>query len=88
MPISKAGLVCRRAQDYENDSDVRWSKHVCRFPNPAGFGPEYHAWRNVLKRRMEREGIDSYKDATPAQWVAIQVYALTVEPIASNGMAA
>ena len=37
---------------------------------------------------MEREGIRGYKDATPAQWAAIQAYALTVEPIASNGMAA
>jgi len=37
---------------------------------------------------MECEGIRGYKDATPAQWVAIQAYALTVEPIASNGMAA
>src|SRR5205807_9129453 len=60
----------------------------CRFPNPAGFGPEYSAWRNALKRRMEREGISGYKHSTPAQWAAIQAYALTVEPIASNGMAA
>src|SRR5205807_720026 len=88
MPISKAGLVCPRTRGHENDGDVCWSKHVCCFPNPAGFGPEYRAWRNALKRRMECEGIRGYKDATPAQWVAIQAYALTVEPIASNGMAA
>src|SRR5437879_4514621 len=36
---------------------------------------------------MECKGISGYKHSTPAQWVAIQAYALTVEPIASNCMA-
>ena len=36
---------------------------------------------------MERQGIPGCKHSTLAQWAAIQVYALTVEPIASNGMA-
>ena len=87
-PKLKVGLVCPRTQGQENDGDIRWYKHVCQFPNPAGFGPEYSAWRNALKRRMERQGISGYKHSTPAQWAAIQAYALTVEPIASNGMAA
>ena len=37
---------------------------------------------------MECKGISGYKHSTPAQWAAIQAYALTVEPIASNGMVA
>ena len=34
---------------------------------------------------MEHDGIESFRRSTAAQWAALQVYALTVEPIASNG---
>ena len=36
---------------------------------------------------MERDGIRGFRDATAGQWAALQAYALTVEPIASNGRA-
>ena len=41
-----------------------------------------------MKRKMEQEGIRSWKLAAEDQWAAIQAYALTVEPLASNGRAA
>ena len=34
---------------------------------------------------MEQDGIESFRCSTAAQGAALQVYALTVEPIASNG---
>jgi hypothetical protein len=34
---------------------------------------------------MEQDGIESFRRSTAAQWAALQVFALTVEPIASNG---
>ena len=87
MPVSRVGLVCPRTPGHENDGDVRWCKHVCGFPNPGTLSPEYRGWRNAIKRRMEQDGIESFRRSTGAQWAALQVYALTVEPIASNGRA-
>ena len=80
----KSGLVCPRTKGHENDGDITWSKHTCRFPNPNTLSAEYSSWRNAIKRKMEQEGIRSWKLAADDQWAAIQAYALTVEPLASN----
>ncbi|RPB03034.1 hypothetical protein L873DRAFT_1787191 [Choiromyces venosus 120613-1] len=87
MPRSKAGLICPRTAGHENDGVIRWCKHVCRFPNLGTFSPEYRTWRNAIKCWMEREGIQSFRHSSAAQWARLQVYALTIEPIASNGRA-
>ncbi|PWW78847.1 hypothetical protein C7212DRAFT_340392 [Tuber magnatum] len=79
-------LVCSRTPGHENDGNVYWCKRVSLFPSPATYGPEYSTWRTTAKHNMERKQIFGYRDATPAQWAAIQAYALTVESIASNGM--
>lgn len=88
MPASKSGLVRPRTKGHENDGDIAWSKHICRFPNPATLSPEYKTWRDAIKRRMEQDRIRSWKLATDDQWEAIQAYGLTLEPLASNGRAA
>lgn len=88
MPASKSGLTRPRTKGHEDDGDIAWSKHVCRFPDPSTTSLEYKTWRDAIKRRMEQDRIRGRKLATPEQWAAIQAYALTVEPLASNGRAA
>lgn len=81
MAASKVGLVYPKSQGHENDGDINWCKYVCGFPNPRTFGPEYKAFRNAMKRKMEQDRIPGWKQSTAAQWAAIQAHALTVSPI-------
>ena len=88
MPGSKSGLTCPRTNGHANDGTVNWYKHICHFPNPLTTAPEYKAWRDPVFYRMQQHGIPSWALATPEQWTAIQVYGLSLEPLASNGRAA
>ena len=67
---------------------VNWCKYICRFPNPLATDPEYQEWRDPVFYRMQQDGIPSRALATPEQWTVIQVYDLSLEPLASNCRAA
>ena len=88
MAGSKSGLTCPRTKGHENDGTVNWCKHICRLPNPRTTDPEYKAWRDTVFYRMPQDGIPSRALATPEQWMAIQAFGLSLEPLASNGRAA
>ncbi|KAG0123719.1 hypothetical protein HOY82DRAFT_544085 [Tuber indicum] len=88
MPASKSGLTCPRTKGHEGDGNIAWCKHICSFPDPSTTSPGYKTWRDAIKRRTEQNRIRGWKLATPDQWAAIQAYALTIEPLASNGRAA
>lgn len=81
MAASKVGLVHPKSQGHEDDGDINWCKYVCGFPNPKTYSPEYRAFRNAMKRKMEQDRIPGWKRSTAAQWAAIQAYALTISPV-------
>ena len=73
---------------HENEGTVNWCKHIRRFPNPLTTDPEYKAWQDAVFYRMQQDDIPSRALATAGQWMAIQAYGLSLEPLASNGRAA
>ena len=81
MAGSKIGLPFERSGAFKNLGDVNWSKHISGFPHPQTYGQEYKAWRNAMKRKLEQDRIPGWKQSTAAQWVAIQAYAMTLQPI-------
>jgi len=84
MAASKVGLTCEKLASFKNDGDVTWCKHVCSFPHPRTYSPEYKAWRNTMKSKMEQDRIPGSKQSTAAQWAAIQAHALTLRPVSQR----
>jgi len=64
----------------KNDVDVSLCKHVYGFAPPRTNRPEYKAWRNAMKRKMEQDRIPGWKQSTTGQWAAMQAHALTLRP--------
>jgi len=81
MAASKVSLTFKKLASFKNDGDVTWCKHVCGFPHPRTYSPEYKAWRNAMKRKMKQGRITGWKQSTAGQWAAIQVQALTLWPV-------
>jgi len=84
MAASKVGLSFEKPASFKNDGDVTWCKHVCGFPHPRTYSPEYNAWRNTMKRKMEQDRIPGWKQCTAGQWAAIQAHALTLRPVSQR----
>jgi len=84
MRPSKVGLSFEKSASFKNDGDVAWCKHVCGFPHPRSYCPEYEAWRNAMKRKMEQDRITGWKQSTAGQWAAIQAHALTLQPVSQR----
>jgi len=84
MAASKVGLRFEKSGSFKNEGDVTLCKHVCGFPHPLTYSPEYTAWRNAMKRKMEQDRIPGWKQSTAGQWAAIQTYALTLRPVSQR----
>jgi len=84
MAASKVGLSFEKSASFKNDGDVTWCKHVCGFPHPRTYRPEYKAWRNATKPKMEQDRIPGWKQSTAAQWAPIQAHALTLRPVSQR----
>jgi len=84
MAASKVGLSFEKSASFKNDGDVTWCKHVCGFPHPRSYSPEYKAWRNAMKRKMEQDRISGWKQSTAGQCTAIQAHALTLRPVSQR----
>jgi len=84
MAASKVGLTFEKWTSFKNDCDVTWCKDVCGFPYPPTYSPEYKAWRNAMKRKMEQDRIPGWKQSTAAQWAAIQAHALTLRRVSQR----
>jgi len=81
MAASKVGLTFEKLGAFNNAGDVNWCKHICGFPRPRTYGPDYKAWRNAMKRKIEQDTIPGWKHSTAAQWSAIQAYDITLQPV-------
>jgi len=81
MVASKVLLSFEKSASFKNDRDVTWCKHVCGFPHPRTYSPEYKAWRNAMKRKREQDRIPGWKQSTAGKWAAIQAHALTLRPV-------
>jgi len=81
MTASKVGLSFKKLASFKKAGDVTWCKHVCGFPHPRTYSPEYKGWRNAIKRKMEQDRIPGWKQSTAGQWAAIQAHALTLWPV-------
>ena len=88
MPGSKSGLTCPGTKEHESDRTVYWCKDICRLLKPRTTDPEYKGWQDAVFHRMKQDGNPSRALATPGQWIAIQAYGLSLEPLASNSRAA
>jgi len=84
MAASKVGLSFGKSASFKNDGNVTWCKHICSFRHPRTYSPEYNAWRNAMKRKMEQDRIPGWKQSTAVQWAAIQAHALTLRPISQR----
>jgi len=84
MAASKVDLTFEKLVSFKNDGDVTWCKHVCGFLYPRPYSPEYKAWRNAMKGKMEQDTIPWWKQSTAAQWEAIQAHALTLRPVSQR----
>ena len=84
MAASKVGLTFEKSAAFRNGGDITWCKHICGFPHPRTYSPEYRAWRNAMKRKMEQDKIPGWRQSTAAQWAAIQAYSLTLPPISNR----
>jgi len=84
MAASKVGLTFEKLVFFKNDGDVTWCKNVCGFPHPRTYNPEYKAWQNAMKRKMEQDRIPGWKQSTAAQWATIQAHALTLWPVSQR----
>jgi len=84
MAASKVGLSFEKSASFKNDGDVTRYKHVCGFPHPRTYSPEYKALRNAMKRKMEQDRIPGWKQSTAGQWAAIQAHALTFRPVSQR----
>jgi len=71
----------QKSASFKNNRDVTWRNHVCGFPHPGTYSPEYNAWRNAIKGKMEEDRIPGSKQSTAGQWAAIQEHALTLSPV-------
>jgi len=81
MAASKVGLSLEKSASFKNDGDVTWCKHICGFPHPRIYSPEYKPWLNAMNRKMEQDRIPGWKQSTAGQWAAIQAHALTLRPV-------
>jgi len=81
MAASKVGLSFEKSAAFRNDGDVTWCKHVCGFPHPRTYSPEYKAFRNAMKCKIEQDRIPGWKQSTAGQWAAIQAHSLTLWPV-------
>jgi len=81
MAASKVDLTFEKSGAFKNAGDVNSCKHICGFPHPRTYGQECKAWGNAMKRKMEQDRIPGWKQSTAAQWAAIQVYAITLQPV-------
>jgi len=43
IAASKVGLTVEKSASFKNDGNVTWYKHVCGFPHPRTYSPEYKA---------------------------------------------
>jgi len=86
MAASKVGLSFEKSGSFKNDADVTWCKHVCGFPHPRTYSPEYKAWQNAMKRKMEQDRIPGWKQSTAGQWAAIQALAFTLQPVSQSSV--
>ena len=84
MAASKVGLSFEKSASFKNDGDVTWCQHVCGFPHPRTYSPEYKGRRNAMKRQMEQDRIPGWKQSTAGQWAAIQAHALTLHPVSQR----
>jgi len=80
MAASKVGLTVENSASFKHDGDVTWCKQVDGFPHPRSYSPEYKAWRNAMKPKMEQDRIPGWKQSTAGQWAASQAHALTLRP--------
>jgi len=81
---SKVGLTFEKLASFKNDGDVTWCMYVCGIPHPRTYSPEYKAWRNAMKRKMEQDRIPGWKQSTAAQWATIQAHALTLRTVSQR----
>jgi len=84
MAASKVGLTFEKLASFKNDGDVTWCKHVCGFPHRRTYSPEYIAWQNTIKHKIEQDRIPGWKQSTAGQWAAIQAHALTLRPVSQR----
>ena len=84
MAASKVGLTFEILPSFKNDDDVTWCKHVCGFRHQRTYSPEYKAWWNAMKRKMEQDRIPGWRQSTAAQWAAIQGHALTLRLVSQR----
>ena len=84
MAASKVRLTFKKPPSFKNDGDVTWCKHICGLPHPRTYSPEYKAWRNAIKRKMEHDRIPGWKQSTAGQWAAIRAHALTLRPVSQR----
>jgi len=80
MAASMVGLRVEQWASFKSHGDVTCCKHVGSFPHPRTYSPEYKAFRNAMKRKMEQDRIPEWKQSTAGQWAAIQAPALTLRP--------
>jgi len=84
MAASMVGLRFAKSASCKNHGDLTSCKQVCGFPHPRTYSPEYEAWRNAMKRKIEQDRIPGWKQSTVGQWAAIQAHALTRRPVSQS----
>jgi len=84
MAASKVGLSFEKSASFNSDRDITWCKYICGFPHPRTYSPQYKAWRNAMKHKMEQDRIPGWKQSTAGQWAAIQTHALTLQPVSQR----
>ena len=84
MAAPKVGLTFENSGAFKNASNVNWCKHILLFPHPRTYGQQYKAWRNAMKCKIEQDRIPRWKQSTPAQWAAIQAYAISLQPVSQR----
>ena len=84
MAGSKVGLSFEKSASFKNDGDVTSCNHVCGFPHPRTYSPQYKAWCNAMKHKMEQDRIPGWKQSTAGQWAAIQAHGLTLRPVSQR----
>jgi len=84
MAASKVAVTFEKLASFKNDGDVTSCKNICGFPYPRTYSPEYKAWGNPMKRKLDQDRIPGWKQSTARQWAAIQAHALTLQPVSQR----
>ena len=84
MPPGGSGLFVVREDGFEDEGDMTYAKRVCGFQAPVGVTPQYKAWREAVKGRLQEFGITGERNATKAQWAEVLGYAVRLKPVSTK----